>query len=177
MGRVPLVIVGHGLAAPGLQGLPRLGAVEGLDLRFLVDRQHRRMGGRIDIEPDNVGRASRQSRVAGALEGAQPVRLQPVRPPDALHRAQRDADRLGHGAAGPVRGLVRRFGARQRHHPRRGFRRDRRLARLAGLVAQQPLDPRFGKASLPAPHRRPADADALRNPLRRWAHCWHYRTP
>ena len=106
-------------------------------------------------------------RIARALEGAQPVRLQFVRPPDALHRTQRDADRFGHRPAGPVGRLVRRFGAGQRHHPRRGFRRDRRLAGLAGLVAQQTLNPALGKALLPAPHRRPADADALRHPLRR----------
>ena len=31
-----------------------------------------------------------------------------------------------------------------------------RLAGLAGLVAQQAVDPRFGEALLPAPHRRPA---------------------
>jgi hypothetical protein len=44
---------------------------------------------------------------------------------------------------------------------------DRRLAGLAGLVAQQTLDPRFGEAVLPTPHHRPADADALSNPLNR----------
>ena len=55
----------------------------------------------------------------------------------------------------------------QSHHLRRRFRRDRRLAGLAGLVAQQTLDPALGKALLPPPHRRTADAEALRNLLRR----------
>jgi len=63
--------------------------------------------------------------------------------------------------------LVRRFGAGQRHHPRRGFHCNRRLAGLAGLVAKQTVNPALGKALLPAPHGRPADADALRHPLRR----------
>jgi hypothetical protein len=67
--------------------------------------------------------------------------------------------------------LVRRLGARHRHHARRGFRRDRRLAGLAGLVAQQPVDPALGKALLPSPHRRPADADALRHLLRQMPIC------
>jgi hypothetical protein len=62
--------------------------------------------------------------------------------------------------------LVRRLGARQRHDLRRGFRRDRRLAGLARLVAQQTLNPALGKALLPPPYRRPADADTLRHPLR-----------
>jgi hypothetical protein len=46
---------------------------------------------------------------------------------------------------------------------------DTHHVRLAGPVAQQTLDPRFGEALLPAPHRRPADTDALGNPLRRFA--------
>src|SRR5438105_11936362 len=41
------------------------------------------------------------------------------------------------------------------------------LPGLRGLVAQQTLDPALGKALLPPPYRRPADADALRHPLRR----------
>ena len=40
---------------------------------------------------------------------------------------------------------MRRFGAGQRYHPRRDFRRDRRLAGFAGLVAQQTLDPLSAK--------------------------------
>src|SRR6266446_10438659 len=62
--------------------------------------------------------------------------------------------RYRHGARGP----------RLRGNQGRG---DRRLAGLAGLVAQQTVNPALGKALLPAPHRRPADADALRHPLRR----------
>jgi hypothetical protein len=46
------------------------------------------------------------------------------------------------------------------------LRRDWRLAGLAGLVAQQTFDPALGTALLPPPHRRPADADALRHSLR-----------
>ena len=47
------------------------------------------------------------------------------------------------------------------------FRRERRFARLAGFVAQQTFNPGLGKALLPPPYRRPADADALRHPRRR----------
>jgi hypothetical protein len=111
-GAVPLVVVRHRLAAPGLDRQSRLGAVECLDLAFLVDRQHHRMSRRIEVEPDDVGQLGGKARIARALEGAQPVRLQLVCPPDALHRTQRDADRLGHRPAGPMGRLVRRFGAK-----------------------------------------------------------------
>jgi hypothetical protein len=76
---VPLVIVGHGLAAPGFDRQSRLGAVGGLNLALFVDRQHDCMGWRLDIEPDNIGELGGKAGVARALEGAQPVRLQFVR--------------------------------------------------------------------------------------------------
>ena len=37
---VALIILCHGLAAPGLDRQPGLGAVESLDLAFLVEREH-----------------------------------------------------------------------------------------------------------------------------------------
>ena len=70
-----------------------------------------------------------------------------------------------HGAE-PAPAKARESGG-QRHHPRRGIRRDRRFAGLAGLVAQQTVNPALGNALLPPTHRQPADAKALRYPLRR----------
>ena len=112
------------------------------------------------------------SGIRGALEGADAVRLQPVRGPDPLHGAQGESDRLGHRPAGPVGRFARRLGAGQRHHPAHAGLRDRRLARLAGLVAQQPVHAGLGVALLPAPDRRAADLRPPRHdrdvePLRR----------
>ena len=53
-GAVALVIMGERAAAPGLYRQTRLGAVERLDLRFLIDRKHDGMGRRINIEPDDI---------------------------------------------------------------------------------------------------------------------------
>jgi hypothetical protein len=53
-GAVPLVIVRHRLAAPGLDRQSRLGAVEGLDLALFINRQHHGMGRRIEIKPNDV---------------------------------------------------------------------------------------------------------------------------
>ena len=97
-GAVPLVVMRHHLAAPGFDRQSGLGAVERLDLALFIDRQHHRMGRRIDLrvrpmagpragsKPDNVGELGGKAGIARALEGAQPVRLQFVRAPDALHR-------------------------------------------------------------------------------------------
>jgi hypothetical protein len=62
-------------------------------------------------DPDDVSELGGKAGVARALEGAQPVRLQLVRPPDALYRTQRNADGVGHRPAGPLGRLVRRLGA------------------------------------------------------------------
>jgi len=82
---VTLVVMGHGSAAAGLQRQSRLGTVERLDLRFLVDAEHHRMRRRSDIEADNIPELGHKIGVARQLELAHPVRLQAVRPPDALH--------------------------------------------------------------------------------------------
>src|SRR5436190_21627513 len=90
-----LVIVCHGPALAGFERQARLGSVESLDLRLLVDGQHDGMCRRAHIEADDVLDLLGESGVLGALEGSQSVRLQPVRLPDALDRAQREAHGSG----------------------------------------------------------------------------------
>src|SRR5713226_5217158 len=51
---VALVVVGHRPAAALLHRQSRLGAVERLDLRLLVDRQHQRVLGRTALEADET---------------------------------------------------------------------------------------------------------------------------
>ena len=97
---VALVVMGHRPAFSGLERQARLRAVERLDLAFLVDRNHDRMLGRIHVEADDVLDLLGELGIVGALEGADAVRLQPMRLPQALHRAQADAD--GFGQARPV---------------------------------------------------------------------------
>ena len=55
-GTVAFVVVGHGAGPPLLQGQAGLSAIEGLDLRLLIDREDDGVGGGIDIEPDHVAR-------------------------------------------------------------------------------------------------------------------------
>jgi hypothetical protein len=151
---VALVIVGHGPSPPLLQGKPRLGAVQGLDLALLVHRQNHRVGGRIDIEADDIGELLEELRVLRQLEGSHPVGREAMRFPDALNADHADADGLGHGAGGPVRGLPWRIGQGQLDNPGNGLGRQRRLARLAGLVAQQTIEALAHEPLLPAPDSR-----------------------
>ena len=91
------------------------------------------------------------------------MRLELVGGPEPLYRAQRDPDRCGHGAAGPVGHLAGWLGAGQRHHPTHQRLAQGRLARFPGLVAQEPVHTHLGVALLPAPDRRPADSGLSRH--------------
>ena len=151
-GAVALVVVGHGAEPPLLHRQAGLGAVERLDLALLVDRQHDGVRRRIDVEADDVAQLVDELRIVGELELPPAVRLQPVRLPDAPHRAGADAGRLRHHVGGPVRRLAGRVRQRQRHHALGHLGPERRDARGPRLVAQQPVEAFLGEALLPAPH-------------------------
>ena len=158
-GAVALVIVCHCLAFAGLERQARLGAIEGLDLMgLLVDREHQRVGGRRHVEADDVLELGDEIGVVRALEGSETMRLQLVRLPDPLHRAQRNTHDLCHGAAGPVRDLAGRFATGQRDQPLNIGIGHRRLAGFSAAFTEKTVNPRLGKPPLPAPNRRPADA-------------------
>src|SRR5439155_17194594 len=70
---------------------------------------------RAGSEPDDVSELGSKAGIARALEGTEPMRLQFVRPPDALHRTQRDADGFGHRPGRSSESL--RAAARRRSAP------------------------------------------------------------
>src|ERR1700691_340654 len=78
---VALVIMGHRPAATALHRQPRLGAVERLDLRLLIDPEHQRVLGRIDVETDDILNLGGKLRIVRQLEGAHPMRLFTAGPP------------------------------------------------------------------------------------------------
>ena len=86
---VPDVVVGHRPGPTLLHRQPGLGAVERLDLALFVDRQHDGMGGRIDVEADDIAELLGELGVVGELECLHPVRRQAVGLPDALHADRR----------------------------------------------------------------------------------------
>src|ERR1700693_1517578 len=97
---VALIIMGHRPATTALHRQLRLGTVERLNLRLLIDRQRQRVFGRIDVEPDDVLHLGGKLRIVRPLEGAHPMRFQAMRRPDPLHAAM--ADPSGLAIAGQV---------------------------------------------------------------------------
>lgn len=161
-----LIVVGHRPATAALHRQPRLGTVEGpcsrqgqaLDRRLLVNREHQRVLGRIDIEADDILDFGGEFWVVRQLEGVHPVRLQPMCRPDPLHAAMTDPSSLRHRPAGPVRRLTRRLSQRHLDHPFDRCRRQRRLATRTRRLVQQSVNPLGQEARLPAPDRRLAFA-------------------
>ena len=151
---VALVVMGHGPGAALLHRQAGLGAVERLDLALLIDREDDGMSRRIDIKADDVPELLGKFRVLRQLERPHPMRRELMSFQDALHRTQAHPDRFGQFSAAPVRGLARRRSQRQIDHPLNGFARQRRLAGLARLVAQQPCNALRHEPCLPSPHHR-----------------------
>jgi len=158
-GVMALVVMRQAPALPGLERQAGLGAVDRLDLGFLVDREHKGMSGRGHVEAHNNFEFLGELWIARALESAQAMGLKPVSLPDSLNRTYRDADQADH----PVSGFVQWLGASQRDDTLLDVFSQRRFTGLAGLVAQKSVDALFGIVSLPAPDGGAACTGAARN--------------
>src|SRR4030081_1282883 len=124
-GAVALVVVGHRSSTSLLQGKPRLGTIESLNLALFIDRQHNGVRGRIDIEADHIAQFIDELRIIRELELANPMGLEPMGTPNTLHRTDADANRLRPHGAGPVCGFTRRVRQRHGNHPFRHIRLER----------------------------------------------------
>ncbi len=144
---VSLVVVGHGSGAALLERQPGLRSVERLDLALFVDAEHDSVRRRIDVEPDDVAQLADEVRVTGQLELPDPMRLEPMGAPDALHGTDADTRRLGHRRACPMRRFVRRLLHRQRDDALRDGGIELRDARGSRLVVQKPFPPSAAKRS------------------------------
>jgi len=87
-GAMPLVIVAepaHGFAVG--QSQPALGALERLDVGLFVNRQHRRIVRRLQVEPDHIGGLLRKARIGAHTPAAAPRQadlMAAQHPPDLM---------------------------------------------------------------------------------------------
>ena len=144
-----LVVVGHGSHAALFHRQAGLGAVERLDLRLFVDRQHDGVGQRVEVGADHFAQLGDDVGIVRELELPHPMGPKPVCAPDALHRADADSDRLGHHGGDPVGRLGGRVAQRQGDHPLGHLRAERRDVRWPCLVAQQSVVALLREALLP----------------------------
>jgi hypothetical protein len=105
---VTLVVVCDGAGTSLLHRQPRLGAVQRLDLAFLIDRENDGVIGRVDVEADDLFELGHELGIVGQLEPADQMRPQAMSTPDPLHRTDADPSGLRHRRAGPMAGGRRR---------------------------------------------------------------------
>ena len=108
-----LIVVCHRPDAALLHRQAALGAIERLDLALFIYREDDGMGGRIDIETNDIAQLAHKLRVGKQLELFHPVLLQAVRAPDALDGILADVDDLRHHGGGPVGRLCGRVRLRE----------------------------------------------------------------
>ena len=98
------------------------------------------MGGRIDVETDNVLELRRELRVGRQLEGANAMRRQSVRFEDALHRTQAHASRFRQHPTGRVGCIARWRAEREIDDPLHDGGGKRLLPGCACLFVGEPVD-------------------------------------
>ncbi len=157
-GAVAFVIMGHGSGAALLQRQTGLGAIERLDLAFLVDGQHQRLLRRVEVEADDILDLFGEVGIVGDLEALHEMRLEAIFGPDALYARVTDAHRFGHGPHAPMRRIDRTLlhGLFDDLELDRGA--DRLPARRFGAAFDETFDAGFDEIVLPPPH------GGLRNP-------------
>jgi len=89
--------VPHGPARP--QRERGLGAFQRLNRRLLIDTEHDRVFGRVQIEPDDIGDLGGECRIPTHFIGAHEVRFYAVRAEDVGDTANRPANRRPRGAS------------------------------------------------------------------------------
>jgi hypothetical protein len=159
-GAVPPIIVRGAFGGAGQHRQDRRGAVQRLDLRFLVDRQHDGALGRVQVQADDVVDLLDELRVLGELPALVAVGLQPERVPDPHHRIRCDPDLFGHRPRRPVRRVLRRALKRGDHDPFDLLVGDRSRPTRPWLI-RQPLKPAGSESVAPLGHRRTRDTQRL----------------
>ncbi|SPK77026.1 protein of unknown function (plasmid) [Cupriavidus taiwanensis] len=140
---VALVFKAMTLGTPWRQWQHSVLAIQGLDRRLLVHAEHRRMCGRVQIQPDHVCGLGFEVGIVGDHVPLQPVRTHAMFAPDALHGRDGHVPQfLGKLIAAPMRRAVRRL-ALERVVQNARFELFRRLqrcsSRVACVQARQPL--------------------------------------
>ena len=110
------------------------------------------MGGRIDIKPDHIAQLVDELRIVGELELLDPVRLEAVRAPDALHGARANADSFRHHRGSPVGRLDGRIGAGERDDTVGDIQSEWWNTRGSRLIVQEAVVTSVHETFLPAPH-------------------------
>lgn len=143
---IPFVVVSLAGWEPGPQGQERLGSVEGLDLRFLIEAQNHGVVRRIQVKPDNIVDFLLGVGIGAELERPELVRLEIMALPNAADGHVRKAGLALHLAGSPVGQALWRWPQRQGHDLGDLARCDA-LGSARMTTLRKPVDSLSGKAA------------------------------
>lgn len=109
-GAVADVVVGDALHVAQAHRQQRLGAVQCLDLRLLVNAEHHRLDGRVQVQARDVADLLDKERIGGDLEVLLPVGLDRESLQPAVDGGFGDPRGSGQRARAPVGAAIGRFG-------------------------------------------------------------------
>src|SRR6201987_3095921 len=109
------IIMGLSAAIALFERKSTLRALQRLALTLLVAAEHQRFFGRIQVQPDNVPEFLFKVRVVGNFESFQPMRLDVVPVPNALHGAPAHPSLTGHRTNTPPDSSLRRSSGSFKH--------------------------------------------------------------
>ena len=154
-GAMALIIVRHRAAATGLERQAGLGAIQGLDLAFLIHAQDHGMLGRVQIQAHHILQLVLEVGISTEFKGPDPVRLQAMGGPDPMHERGIRAQVSGQGAGGPVGGRRRlRLGRRLQNARGEGLAGLGRTP-SAGRILGEARETLGGEALTPEAHGLP----------------------
>jgi len=103
---MPEIFKAVALGTPGRKGQNRIQTIESLKSALLVHAEHCRVGRRLEIEADNVGRLGFEGRIIAGHVMTPPGRLQTGLGPYPSHPHVTDAQLGGELARTPMSGTV-----------------------------------------------------------------------
>jgi len=123
-----------------------------LDLALLIDAEHNRGLGRVEVQPDDIVDLLNEQRVIAQLETVSPVGLELKGLPDPTNRRLRQPGPLSHLRPRPVRRVRRRRFQRRDHNVLDLIERDRGQATQPVIIGQA-VKAMLHKPSPPLPDR------------------------
>ncbi len=109
-GAVAGVVMRHPLHVAQPHGQQRLGAIQGLDLSLLIDAEHHRLIGRVQVQADDVADLFDEERILRQLEVPLPVGLHREGLQPAVNRGLGDPSRCSKSPRTPVGAAIGRLG-------------------------------------------------------------------
>ena len=162
-GAMANIVVGDPLDVAETQRQQRLGALQRLDLTFLVDTQDQRLVGRVEIQSDDVAQLLDEERIGGQLEAVAAMGLEAERLQEAMNAGLGDPGFGSQPAHAPMGRAIPGSTVQRRGEERRDALVVDRARFARTQLVMQALDAPGDETPAPLAHRRVGGPKAFRH--------------